>query len=138
MRSRYPFPASENHAICFPSGDQTGVRSAAPGLRVRFRGSPFSTGTVKMSPRAAKRARFPVGESAAAAIDRPTSVQRGAAQGKSPWTLISTGRSAPVAGSSSWIVPFCSMTRVPPPAESDFTSASLNRVTWRTVALPTS
>ncbi len=32
---------SENQAICFPSGDQKGRRSAAPELRVRFLGRHF-------------------------------------------------------------------------------------------------
>lgn len=46
MTSRYSPEASENQATLLPSGGQTGVRSAASMLRLRFRGSPFFTGTV--------------------------------------------------------------------------------------------
>ena len=56
--------ASESHASCAPSGDHAGFRSCAPGDFVRLRQSPLSVGTVKMSPRASKAARTPVGESA--------------------------------------------------------------------------
>ena len=62
---RYSPLASENHATRLPSGDQTGVRSAAPGVRVRLRASPFWAGTEKISPRAEKSARAPLGESEA-------------------------------------------------------------------------
>ena len=34
-----------------PSGDQAGERSLAAGVLVRFRASPFSAGTVTISPR---------------------------------------------------------------------------------------
>jgi methylmalonyl-CoA mutase N-terminal domain/subunit len=42
------------------SGDQDGSRSAMPGLRVRLRMSPFSAGTVRISPCTSKTARTPV------------------------------------------------------------------------------
>src|SRR5580704_966649 len=46
----------------FPSGDQAGERSATAGELVRLRASPFSAGTVMMSPCASNTARAPVGE----------------------------------------------------------------------------
>jgi hypothetical protein len=45
-----------------PSGDHTGSRSITLVLLVRLRGSPFSAGTVRISPRASKTARAPLGE----------------------------------------------------------------------------
>ena len=48
-----------------PSGDQAGERSWTPGVSVRLRGSPFSAGTVTISPRNSKTARAPLGETAA-------------------------------------------------------------------------
>jgi DNA-directed RNA polymerase subunit beta' len=58
---------SEGHLIAmdFPSGDHAGSRSATAVVLVRFRTSPFSAGTVRISPRASKTARTPVGETAA-------------------------------------------------------------------------
>jgi len=55
----------------------------------------LSAGTVKISPRASKRARLPVGDSDAHSIRRVTSAQRGVAQGRSPRTSITSWRSAP-------------------------------------------
>ena len=57
-----------------------------------MRASPFSTGTVKISPRASKSARVPVGPSEALAIEPLTSSQAAAAQGKSPRTVTSRPR----------------------------------------------
>ena len=51
-----------------PSGDHDGARSCAPGVFVRLRASPFSAGTVRISPRNSNTARAPVGEMAAALI----------------------------------------------------------------------
>ena len=48
--------------MLLPSGDHTGSRSMTAGLLVRLRGSPFSAGTVRISPRASNTARAPVGE----------------------------------------------------------------------------
>ena len=70
--------------MCVPSGDQAGARSALPLLAVRLRTSPFSAGTVKISPRASNTARLPVGDSATFCTRSTTSVQWGRAQGKSP------------------------------------------------------
>ena len=46
-----------------PSGDQAGERSCAPGVLVRLRASPFSAGTVTISPRNSNAARAPDGDS---------------------------------------------------------------------------
>ena len=96
---RYSPDASENQEMWRPSGDHAGARSAAPEVRVRLRQSPSSAGTVKMSPRASKRARTPVGESDAFCSAPPMSSQWGRSQGKSPRTVMSTRLVAPVAGS---------------------------------------
>ena len=45
-----------------PSGDQAGSRSATTAELVILRMSPFSAGTVKISPCASKTARAPVGD----------------------------------------------------------------------------
>ena len=45
-----------------PLGDQAGERSLTPGVFVRLRGSPFSAGTVTISPRNSNAARAPLGE----------------------------------------------------------------------------
>ena len=48
--------------MVLPSGLHDGLRSAAPEVLVRLRVSPFSAGTVKISPCASNAARAPVGE----------------------------------------------------------------------------
>ena len=48
-----------------PSGDHAGDRSCAAAVLVRLRGSPFSAGTVTISPRNSNAARAPVGDSVA-------------------------------------------------------------------------
>ena len=53
--------------MLLPSGDHCGSRSITPGVLVRLRGSPFSAGTVMISPRAANTARAPLGDTAGAA-----------------------------------------------------------------------
>src|SRR6185503_4101599 len=90
IMSWYSPLASENHATCAPSGDHTGPRSCAPGLWVRLRKSPFSAGTVKISPRASNATRIPVGESVALRIMLATFLNCGRAHGKSPVTSILT------------------------------------------------
>src|SRR5581483_10349394 len=62
MQSSYSPDSSEKYAIDLPSGDHDGSRSATAGLFVRFRISPLSVGTVKISPHASNTARAPVGE----------------------------------------------------------------------------
>src|SRR6476620_5074797 len=101
MYSAYPLPSlSENQAISLPSGDHKGRRSAIPELRVRLRGSPFSTGTVKMSPLASNKIRLPVGDSDTLVAWLVTFSERVSAQGKSPTTLMFTWRLLPDAASS--------------------------------------
>ena len=70
--SSYSPLASEKYAIDLPSGDQAGSRSAAPGELVRLRTSPFLAGTVRISPRASKTARTPVGDRPAFCSCLPT------------------------------------------------------------------
>src|SRR5213079_3707451 len=83
---RYSPLASENQATCFPSGDQTGVRSAVPELRVKLRASPFSAGTEKTSPRAENSARAPLGDSDADSIHFDASTQLAiTCRGDLPW-----------------------------------------------------
>src|SRR5277367_1281575 len=60
--------SSEKYAMLFPSGDHAGYRSSAPGVFVKFRMSPFSAGTVRISPRASNTALKPVGEMSALRI----------------------------------------------------------------------
>ena len=55
-----------------PSGDQIGFLSFTPTLLVRFRMSPFSSGTDKISPRASNTARCPEGEISADSMRLPT------------------------------------------------------------------
>src|SRR5512145_3208644 len=114
----------------FPSGDHAGSRSADPLECVRLRTSPFSAGMVKISPRASATTRRPVGDRRMFAIRLVTSSHRGIIQGKSPRALISTTDERWVLGSSAWICPPCSNTTVPAPASIDFTSKSVNFVTW--------
>src|SRR4030095_3161548 len=52
---------SEIKATRLPVGDQLGHLSCAPEEWVRLRVGPFSIGAVKMSPRAEKSARSPLG-----------------------------------------------------------------------------
>src|SRR5215831_16516593 len=100
--------ASEIHANCPPSGDQTGFRSCVPGDFVRLRQSPLSAGTVKMSPRASNAARTPVGERLASRIMLATRLNCGRAQGKSPTTSIASCFDWPLLMSNRWMKPFCS------------------------------
>ena len=122
ITSRYSPLRSLNHEIDFPSGDQAGFRSATPGVPVRFRQSPFSAGTVKMSPRASITARLPVGDSEALKIRLAIGFHCGSIQGKSPRTVMLTAVALPAFGSNRWIRPPCSNTSTPPPAESDLRS----------------
>src|SRR5579863_10734067 len=132
MYRAYPSPPlSENQAICLPSGDQTGRRSAASQLCVRFRGLPFSTGTVKISPRASISRRFPVGDNDASAIILVTFSQCGSAQGKSPCTSIVSCVLLPLAGSSEYRYPPRSYTSADPYPVSHLISPSVPCVTCR-------
>ena len=95
--------ASESHAMRVPSGDHTGLRSCTPLLCVRLRAVPFSAGTVKMSPRASKAARTPVGDSTALRTMLATLLNCGRAQGKSPVTSMVSRPAFRVAVSTMWM-----------------------------------
>src|SRR5258705_7253351 len=101
MTSLYSPPASLNHEMDLPSGLQAGSRSALPDALVRLRASPFSAGTVKISPRASTAARLPVGDSASDDTRVVTSFHCGIIHGKAPLAVMETMRSLPAAGSSS-------------------------------------
>jgi hypothetical protein len=68
----------------------SGKRSCAPDDRVRFLGLPFSIGTVKMSPRALKTARSPLGLSPNHEMRLPTFTWRGRLLIPSSGTVIET------------------------------------------------
>src|SRR5688572_13805422 len=82
---------SEMNAICEPSGDQVGHLSCAPDESVRFRVGPFSIGALKMSPRAAKRARSPFGLNPYDSIRLPAATRLGRRELPSSGTLIEIG-----------------------------------------------
>ena len=65
MCKAYSPDSSDKYAMLWPSGDQRGSRSITPVVCVRLRGSPFSAGTVMISPRASNTARTPFGEMSA-------------------------------------------------------------------------
>src|SRR4030095_12070141 len=78
-------------AICDPSGDQLGHLSCAFEECVRFRVGPFSIGAVKMSPRAANKARSPFGLSPHDSIKFAAETRLGRLQLPSSGTLIEIG-----------------------------------------------
>src|SRR5215813_7028215 len=57
MCNAYSPDSSEKNAMDLPSGDQAGSRSATVVLCVKLRTSPFSPGTVRISPRRRQIAR---------------------------------------------------------------------------------
>ena len=63
---------SERYAAQRPSGDQVPAPSRTPEEWVRLRISPFSAGTEKISPRAVRRARLPLGEMEAVSTSSAT------------------------------------------------------------------
>src|SRR5262245_37617516 len=103
MTSLYSPERSLNQEMYLPSGDQAGSRSAEPLEWLRLRTSPFSAGTVKISPRDSIATRLPVGESARLDMRAVTSSQRGIIHGKSPAALMLTMCSLPDLGSISWM-----------------------------------
>src|SRR5688500_16914039 len=114
-----------------PSGDHAGLRPADALDAVRVRTSPFSAGLVKLWPSASTAARRRDGESAMLTMRFETSFHWVIIHGKSPVAEICTIRDWSPSGSSSCTQPPCSKTTAPPPASSDFTSKSVNFVTWR-------
>jgi hypothetical protein len=83
MTSSYSPEESENQAMDLPSGDQAGQRSCAATLSEMLRGSPFSAGTVTISPRNSKAARAPEGEIVACLTYFAPDAQRGLTSGRS-------------------------------------------------------
>ena len=72
-----------------------------PGVDVRFRVSPLSAGTVRISPRASKTARAPVGEMCALASRRETLTYFDRSSEMSPEIVTLTGVSRLLARSKS-------------------------------------
>src|SRR5882672_9494141 len=68
---------SEMYAMRDPSGDHAGHLSCAPDECVKLRVGPFSMGAVKISPRAANRARSPLGLSPTASMKLETAMWLG-------------------------------------------------------------
>ena len=86
-------------AIRRPSGDQAGPLSLAPEEWVRLRVGPCSAGTVKMSPRAEKAARFAFGLSEKPDTWFAAETRPGRRASWSVGTWMGTGRAAPEARS---------------------------------------
>src|SRR5438034_346214 len=99
MTSVYSPDLSLKYETYLPSGDHAGSRSADPLECVRFRTSPFSAGTVKISPRASARIRLPVGERLRFVIRAVTSSHRGIIHGKSPAAVMGMTCVLPLLGS---------------------------------------
>src|SRR5262245_62111490 len=91
MCNAYSPDSSEKYAIHLPSGDHDGSRSATPVVLVRLRASPFSAGTLMISPRDSKTARAPVGEIAALEMRVPTFSNFGRRASISPLIVTLTG-----------------------------------------------
>ena len=88
-----------------PSGDQTGERSCAAVVLVRLRTSPFSAGTVTISPRNSTATRTPEGESEALRMYLRSLVSftnRGRVSARSAATPIVSFLAEPPAGSKRW------------------------------------
>ncbi len=88
ITSLYSPDLSLKYEIHFPSGDHAGWRSADPLEWVMFRTSPFSSGMVKISPRASASTRLPVGDRLMLLMRAVTSSNRVIIHGKSPAALI--------------------------------------------------
>ena len=104
----YSPDSSEKYAMVLPSGDQAGSRSITAVVLVRFRASPFSAGTVMMSPRASKTARAPVGEICALWSFFPTLTKCSRTSGISPLMRTSTALVLPDFRSYRCNAPNCS------------------------------
>src|ERR1051325_969979 len=97
------------NAICDPSGDQLGHLSCAPDESVRFRVGPFSTGALKISPRAANNTRSPFGlkpPDPTYSIKLPADTRLGRRAFPSSGTLSEIGVLFFVRVSSTWSSPF--------------------------------
>ena len=81
-----------------------------PGVCVMMRGSPFSAGTVRISPRASNSARVAFGDRCALESRALTFTIRARTSGKSPAIRTGTGFNVPVFTSNSASPPNCSTT----------------------------
>src|SRR5437870_13565411 len=90
MCNAYSPDSSEKYAIDRPPGDHAGDRSITFGEFVMFRGSPFSAGTVMISPRASNSARVALGDRCAPLRRLLTFTIRARTSGRSPAIWIGT------------------------------------------------
>src|SRR2546428_8864347 len=81
--------------MVLPSGDHDGERSITFGVFVMMRASPFSAGTVTISPRASKRARVAFGDTWALVSRLLTFTMRARTSGRSPGMRNGTGLGRP-------------------------------------------
>ena len=98
--------ASEIYATLLPSGDQAGHLSCAPGVLVRLRVTPFSTGAEKMSPRALNSTRSPFGLRSECSIRLAAEMYSGRRLRPSSGTVIEIGVALPLLTSSTCSSPF--------------------------------
>src|ERR1041384_6572224 len=97
-------------AIREPSGLQLAHLSCAPEEWVRLRVGPCSMGAVKMSPRAVKTARSPLGARSQSSIWPAADTRDGRFQSPSSGTLMAIGVLLPLLVSSTASSPFSSYT----------------------------
>ena len=97
---------------CRPA-TRPGIASMTPGVFVMFRGSPFSAGTVRISPRASNSARVAFGDRCAFESRALTFTIRARTSGKSPAMRTGTGFGLPVFRSNRSSPPNCSTTIAP-------------------------
>ncbi len=125
MRNSYSPDSSVNQAIDFPSGDHAGQRSFAVADWVMLRSSPFSIGTVTISPRYSNAARAPDGDRLACRTYFAPFAHLGLASTRSAETPIFNRASFRVAGSKSERYPPRSKMILPAPALAFMTGQSV-------------
>ena len=123
---------SEMNAIFFPSGDQCGSRSCAPGVLVKLRVIPGPAGTVKSSPLALKQTRLPSGEGVPDATLSATESNPVRAVAKSSLSSIGIFAYLSVSRSSFQMNPACSNAIALSPRDGNLTSKSAKVVTCLT------
>src|SRR5260370_784346 len=111
--------------MVFPSGDHAGERSMILGVFVITRTSPFSAGTVMISPRAANTARAAFGDKWAFVSRALTFTMRSRTSGRSPAMFTGTAFTFPDLISNIDNPPNCSMTIPSGQAPTDFKSSPL-------------
>jgi hypothetical protein len=120
--------------MVLPSGDHDGERSITRGEFVMLRGSPFSAGTVTISPRASNSARVAVGDRCAPVRLRLTFTSRSRTSGRSPAIRTGTGFIVADLRSNNARPPNCSTTIASGPAPADLKSSPpflTSSFTWR-------